>query len=334
MAADAREEGDGKDLAIAKVIAGLLGLSSDEVFRRAERERRAAMHRKRRVQAIVAGLALLLAAGGVVWLNQDYLKEQYYWRFVMGPTVLTAAEERALKPGDEFSECKRGCPTMVVVPAGKFMMGSPEEEGDERPQHEVTIAKPFAVGKYEVTVAEWEACVAASGCPSSFDTASRRRGNWPKTNLTWEENKLYAAWLSGLAGKTYRLLSEAEWEYAVRGGTTTRYFFGNDAGELRDYAWTDTTRQVGQKKPNPFGLYDMLGNVGERVEDRYHVYYDGAPSDGSAWLEGESAASVIRGGSTYVPDSIEPYRSAYRGFSNAETRYLNEGFRVARTIDQ
>jgi hypothetical protein len=171
LAADARQEGDGKDLALAKVAAGLLGLSSDEVYRRAERERRSAARRRRRVQALVGVLALLLAAAGAAWLNQDYLKEQYYWRFVMGPEVLTSSEEGALKPGDAFSECEMGCPTMVVLPAGSFAMGSPPGTGQdrERPQHEVTFAKPFAVGKFEVTFEQWDACVATGDCSVALD---------------------------------------------------------------------------------------------------------------------------------------------------------------------
>lgn len=145
LAADAREEGDGKDLALAKVIAGLLGLSSDDVFRRAERERRAALRRQRRVQALVGALAVLLIAAGVGWLKQDYLKEQYYWHTVMGPKVQTSEQERALKPMDEFTECSNGCPQMVVIPSGKFMMGSSDGTGndDEYPQHEVVMERDW-----------------------------------------------------------------------------------------------------------------------------------------------------------------------------------------------
>lgn len=161
LAADAREEGDGKDLALAKVIAGLLGLSSDDVFRRAERERRAALRRQRRVQALVGALAVLLIAAGVGWLKQDYLKEQYYWHTVMGPKVQTSEQERALKPMDEFTECSNGCPQMVVIPSGKFMMGSSDGTGndDEYPQHEVVIGARLAVSRFEITVAERQSCI-------------------------------------------------------------------------------------------------------------------------------------------------------------------------------
>ena len=153
LAADAQEEGDGKNLALAKVVAGLTGVSSDEIFRRADRERRAALRRRRRVQGVFALLVVLLTVGGLLWLEGPYLKEQYHWFTAMGPRVLRLDGERALKPGSEFAECTGGCPTMVVVPAGKFMMGSADGVGldTEHPQHEVTIAKPFAVSKYEVT---------------------------------------------------------------------------------------------------------------------------------------------------------------------------------------
>ena len=140
LAADAREEGDGKDLALAKVIAGLLGLTSDDVFRRAERERRAAARRRRRVQAPWCTLGLLLVMAGVAWLNQDYLWQRWRWYGVIrpymtrqvGPYVLTEEAEQALKPKDTFRECAKNCPEMVVVPAGTFMMGSPEREGSRR----------------------------------------------------------------------------------------------------------------------------------------------------------------------------------------------------------
>jgi hypothetical protein len=167
LAADAQEEGDGKNLALAKVVAGLTGVPSDGIFRRADRERRAAVRRRRRVQTLIGVLGVLLIVGLVGWINQDYLREQYYWHLTMRPRVLTAEQEHALEPKDEFAECAAGCPNMVVIPAGAFVMGSPDSLGQigERPQHDVTIAQPFALGKYEVTFAEWDACVAAGACP-------------------------------------------------------------------------------------------------------------------------------------------------------------------------
>jgi formylglycine-generating enzyme required for sulfatase activity len=336
LAADAREEGDGKNLAIAKVTAGLLGLSSDEVFRRAERERRAATRRKHRVQALVGGLVLLLVAGGVGWLNQKYLKEQYYWLAVMGPTLLTAEKERALQPGDNFRECTL-CPLMVAVPAGKFMMGSQIliGETDEHPQHEVMIAKPFAIAKYQVTFAEWDMCVATGDCPHVPD-GGWGHGERPVINVSWDDAKQYVAWLSRLTGKTYRLLTEAEWEYAARAGTTTLYSFGDDVAELQYYAWYTVnsdgkTHPVGEKKPNAFGLYDMHGNVSEWVEDPWHGNYNGAPSDGSAWVEGGDPSWHVLRGSNWV-DAPELLRSASRNGFNTGGRRNDFGFRVGRTL--
>jgi formylglycine-generating enzyme required for sulfatase activity len=236
LAADTQEEGDGKDLAVAKVIAGLLGLSSDDVFHRAERERRAATRRKRRVQVLVGVLALLLAVVGLGWLKEAFLREQYYWRWTMLPDVLSAAGESKLKPSDEFMECKNGCPSMVVLPAGSYLMGSKEQSNpaNEHPQHEVTIAKPFAAGKYEVTVAEWQACVEAGACPP-YDWSGL--SDMPMGKVTWDDTIQYVTWLSRVTGKPYRLLSEAEWEYAIRAGTATSYSFGDDEAELHSYAW-------------------------------------------------------------------------------------------------
>jgi formylglycine-generating enzyme required for sulfatase activity len=338
LAADAQEEGDGKNLALAKVVAGLLGVSSDEIFRRAERERRAAARRRRRVQVLIAGLGVLLIVGLVGWINQDYLKEQYLWRFAMKPSVLSDQQERALAPGNEFAECASGCPAMVVVPAGSFTMGSPEAEGmaAEHPAHDVVIAKPFAIGKYEVTFAEWDVCVAAGGCPFVADS-NTGRGQQPATTVKWEEAQRYTEWLSRLTGKRYRLPTEAEWEYAARAGSTTRFPFGDDPAPIGDYAWylhnsASGPRPVGTRQPNRFGLYDMIGNVGEIVEDKWHFDYVGAPSDGTAWSVGTADAHVLRGG-CYI-DSPDGARSASRVLLNSASRFFFYGFRIARTLAQ
>ena len=339
LAADAREEGDGKDLALAKVIAGLLGLTSDDVFRRAERERRAATRRRHRVQTLFAVLALLLVAGGIGWLNQDYLKEQYYWLANVRPYLLTAEVELALKPKDIFQECK-DCPAMGVVPSGSFTMGSPNGDNTdvknfEGPRHEVAIGAPFAVAIYEVTFAEWDACFAALGCPRITDE-DWGRGQRPAINLTWDEAQRYATWLSKLTGRPYRLLSEAEWEYAARAGTTTLYSFGDDAASLGEFAWYSgnselKTHPVGQKKPNPFGLYDMHGNVWEWVQDCWHDSYEGAPDDGSAWTTGYDCEDRVLRGSSFDERGL---RSAERYWLPTNSRTSKLGFRVARTLDQ
>jgi formylglycine-generating enzyme required for sulfatase activity len=189
---------------------------------------------QRRRQALVGVLVALLALVGAGWAVRA---GAVILALEDGPSVLTAEreKEKAAKPGSDFKECAAGCPTMVVVPAGTFTMGSPESEKDrsstEGPQHEVAIAKPFAVGKTEVTFAEWDACVAAGACPKAPDV-SWGRDNRPVINVSWDDAKQYTAWLSGITGKKYRLLTEAEWEYAARAGSETRFSFGEDETQL------------------------------------------------------------------------------------------------------
>ncbi|MBM4073219.1 MAG: formylglycine-generating enzyme family protein [Planctomycetes bacterium] len=229
---------------------------------------------------------------------------------------------------------------MVVVPAGSFTMGSPENEqgrsNDEGPQHRVTIARPFAAGKYEVTFDQWDACVNSGGCnghrPSDEGWG---RGNRPVINVSWTDAQAYVAWLSRRSGKRYRLLTEAEWEYAARGGTTTRYWCGDGEQCLNGAAWYSgnsgfRTQPVGGKGANAFGLHDMLGNVREWVEDCVHENYAGAPVDGSAWTSGgDCSYRVLRGGSWVdVPWFL---RAALRLWNGPGVRLYVSGFRVART---
>ena len=192
-------------------------------------------------------------------------------RMAMDPTVLTVEHEKAQasKPGSDFKECVYGCPEMIVIPAGKFIMGSPENELDrnasEGPPHEVTIAKPFALSKFEVTFEEWDACVAAAACPRVPDRWGREK--MPVINVSWVDAKQYVSWLSQLTGKEYRLPTEAEWEYAARAGVNTRYSWGDDLGmgnancDGCGSPWDlQQTAPVGSFKPNRAGLYDMHGN--------------------------------------------------------------------------
>jgi formylglycine-generating enzyme required for sulfatase activity len=305
----------------------------------------AGRRRARLVQAVIYSLFLCIIAGLVGFINQAYLREQYQWRIVMRPSVLTAEQEKknAAKAGSDFKECANGCPTMIVVPAGKFTMGSPETEKGrskfEGPQHEVIFAKPFAAGKTDVTFAEWEICVAAGACPKLSDLRWDR-GDQPVTPVSWQDAKRFVAWLKRTTGKDYRLLTESEWEYAARAGNQGRYSFGDDESQLGDYAWYkqnsgSKTQPVGTKKPNAFGLYDMHGNVWQWVEDCFHDSYQGAPSDGSAWVE-QCSTSMLRGtrvirGASWGngPDAL---RSAYRGVYVFDNRGNLGGFRVARTI--
>jgi formylglycine-generating enzyme required for sulfatase activity len=268
--------------------------------------------------------------------------ERYRWHMAMDPSVLTVKQEKAkaAKPGSAFKECANGCPVMIVVPAGKFFMGSLENEADrnasEGPQHEVTIARPFAVSKFEVTFEEWDACVAAAACPRLTDHWGR--GKMPAINASWGDATQYVGWLSQLTGKEYRLLTEAEWEYAARAGARTRYSWGEDLGignancDGCGSPWDlKQTAPVGSFKPNALGLYDMHGNVWEWVEDSWHETYDGAPTDGSAWLrDGDPSYRVVRGGS-WRNDS-ELVRAAVRVRRNINVRFDTLGFRVARSI--
>ena len=190
---------------------------------------------------------------------------------------------------------------MVVVPAGTFNMGSnaSEEDSDdsEPPVHQVTIFVPFAVGKYEVTFSEWDACVAAGGCGGYRpDDNSWGRANRPVMNVSWEDANEFVRWLSTETGKQYRLLSESDWEYVARAGTTGPFHFGSTIstdqanydgdytyGNGREGVYRGKTVQVGSFPSNRFGLHDMHGNVWEWVEDCWHGDYSGAPTDGSAW---------------------------------------------------
>jgi formylglycine-generating enzyme required for sulfatase activity len=254
--------------------------------------------------------------------------------------VLTAEAERALNPGDSFRECAKDCPEMIVVPAGDFMMGSPEAEKgrgkDEGPQHVVILARPFAVSKFEVTFADWDACVAVGGCPQVTD-GGMGRGTKPVINVNWNEAQQYVAWFSKMTGQPYRLLSEAEREFAARAGTTTGYFWGDEIGKGNANCngcgshWdSKQTAPVGSFAANALGLHDMHGNVWEWVEDCYHNTYDGAPTDGSAWVSGDCSRRVVRGGSwVNYPRFL---RSAYRVWGTAVGRGIGLGFRVGRTL--
>jgi formylglycine-generating enzyme required for sulfatase activity len=232
---------------------------------------------------------------------------------------------------------------MIVIPAGSFMMGSSEAQGDadEHPQHMVTISEPFAISKFELTFAEWDACAAQGGCNGRMSDNGWGRGSQPLINVTWDEAKDYVAWLSRITGKTYQLLSEAEYEYAARGGAQTVYPWGDDIkpnGQAManchgcDSKWdSKQTAPVGSFAAKPFSLHDVVGNVWEWTEDCYHESYDDAPMDGSAWTKGGDCASrIVRGGSWLSePGDL---RSAGRYWFTTDYRDYFVGFRVARIL--
>jgi formylglycine-generating enzyme required for sulfatase activity len=224
-------------------------------------------------------------------------------------------------------------PEMVTLPKGQFVMGS--GNGNEKPQHTVQIEYVLAVGKYPITFDQWDACLKDGGTTHKPDDEGWGRGSRPVINVSWDDIQLYLSWLRKITGNTYRLLSEAEWEYAARAGSQTTYSFGDDEKELGRYAWFDEnsgskTHPVGEKLPNAFGLHDMLGNVWERTEDNWNENYNGAPTDGSAWTAGIRSPRVLRGGSW---DNSPPnLRAANRVRSSIYFRVKHlVGFRVART---
>ena len=246
------------------------------------------------------------------------------------------AEAHLVRPGRVFRDCPDMCPEMVVLPAGEFTMGS-NEFNKEWPAHKVTIARPFAVGKFEVTFAEWDACGTEGGCKHHPDDQGWGRGRRPVVNVSWHDAKAYVAWLSRKTGKIYRLLSEAEWEYAARAGTTTQYASGNainkSQAQFSEGGWGSAGKmvEVGSFPANKFKLHDLHGNVWEWVEDSWHPNYQGAPIDGSVWQGGDMSLRVLRGGGWYDngPDNL---RSANRYWIRPDVRGNGLGFRVARTL--
>ena len=253
--------------------------------------------------------------------------------------VPPAAVSAGPTEGEVFRDCDgTWCPEMVVVPAGSFMMGSPSGEqgrdADEGPVHRVRISEPFAVGVYEVTFEEWEACRRGGGCSHNPDDKGWGRGRRPVINVSWQDAQAYVRWLSRVTGKAYRLLSESEWEYVARAGTTGPFHFGSTiTTEQANYGSRGgRTAPVGSFPANAFGLHDVHGNVMERVEDCWHASYRGAPGDGSAWTRGGNCdARVLRGGSWYY--GAQYLRSANRYELTAANRFSFAGFRVARTLD-
>ena len=282
-------------------------------------------------------------------------EEQYRaeGRIHIDAPIIHGAPDGWFKPGagkiEWFQDIENG-PEMVVVPAGSFMRGSPESEpgryDDEGPQRTVSISSPFAISRHAITFDQWDAAVSGGGC-NGYSPADMGwgRGNLPVIDVDWEDARAYASWLSGKTGQTYRLLSEAEWEHAARAGTTTPFWWGSSitasqANYNNGYTDGDGSKEENRQRtmpvesfePNPWGLYQVHGNVWEWCEDQWHDTYNGAPSDGSAWVQGEDTSRrVVRGGSWVdIPDNL---RSANRGWFTSVVRYLYLGFRLARTLN-
>ena len=280
---------------------------ADQAFIEASvRAERATARNRQGLWAALGVLMLGVIVGLIAWINQSFIEAQWTWYWTdrpflaanVWPYVLGPADEAALKPdpNKSFRECtprQQGtdyCPDMIVIRAGPFLMGSPASEPG---QHTVAIAKPLAVSKYELTFAEWDTCATYGECAKGIIDNGFGRGQRPVINVSWDDAQTYVRWLSKMTGKTYRLLSEAEYEYATRAGTTTAYpWASDDPNSLVGRANCDgcggkwgnkQTAPVGQFPANEFGLYDMVGNVWEWVEDCYHENFKGSPpTDGSA----------------------------------------------------
>ena len=350
-----------KEARILKPIVTANGLPGYEIFHdvlglpvlewRRNFERKAASARLRRVRALVYVLIAVIV-GLVGWFNQKFIKTQWYAFSQVRPYVLTGAAERALKPADSFKECT-DCPKLIVVPMGTFSMGSPPDEkgrdpNEGGPPHQVVFARPLAISEFEITFAQWDNCVAYGDCPSSihphWTEGLKPVSSWdeiPVINVSWDDVKAYVAWLSKMTGKHYRLLTEAEWEYAARARSTTAYFWGNDIKKdgkpmancagCGSIPWEGKrATPVGQFPANDFGMHDMSGNVWEWVEDCYVPNYDQAPADGSARMDGDCNLRVARGGSWgTTPADV---RSARRIPLPTSFRLYSVGLRVARTL--
>jgi formylglycine-generating enzyme required for sulfatase activity len=246
--------------------------------------------------------------------------------------------DRRMAAGQDIRVIPNGGVELVLIPGGSFLMGSPESEKgrsqNEGPSHEVKVS-PFYLGRYPVTNEEYARFLEANPGmrePAYWSDRRFNRARQPVVGVSWDDAVSFAQWAGG------RLPTEAEWEYAARAGSQTRWFFGDDEDELPNYAWYDQnaggqTQDVGQKQPNAWGLHDTHGNVWEWVEDCWHENYKSAPDDGSAWLEkegGNCGLRVIRGGSW--GDGPRSVRSALRYRSNRDGRYYGVGFRLAQDI--
>jgi formylglycine-generating enzyme required for sulfatase activity len=285
--------------------------------------------------------------------RQREVRSQVFWATTFPGHQLAAAESARLKPGDAFQECYKAfsddrqngkqiskyCPDMVVIPAGSYKMGG------ERSSRIIMIKAPFAVSRFTITFDQWDACVEGGGCENNTRPGDQTwgRGSRPVINVDWRDAKDYVAWLNRMTGTdSYRLLSEAEWEYAARGITSAQaphpdYPWGKEIGRANANCdgcgsqWDKKqTAPVGSFEKNAFGLYDMAGNVWQWVEDCYQEHYDAEPTDGSAWTTPDCGPRVVRGGSAFnLPENL---RSAQRYSISSYNRLIFLGFRVGRTL--
>ena len=297
--------------------------------------------RERRSKLLTRGglglLAAIIVVGILAALNVDRLRLAAYWAFNVRSYVKSPDQDRLLlQEGTAFREC-RDCPDMMFVHKGVFERGGPlsgsPDVNRESPISRVDVRKNFAVSATEVTFAQWDACARYGKCRSNISAGEWGRGEQPVIHVSWEDAEVYVNWISGLTGQRYRLLSEAEWEFAARGGRPTNYAFPDP--QVDDYAWSarnseDKPHPVATRKANPYGLKDMNGNVAEWVEDCFHETYRNAPTTEAAWTTGQTCnRRVVRGGG-WLSD-LRALRSASRdwhAFNDDGSDTI--GFRIAR----
>ncbi|MEH6435892.1 formylglycine-generating enzyme family protein [Massilia sp. DD77] len=251
------------------------------------------------------------------------------------PAPAAAAAAARRPAGAEFKDCP-ACPIMVPLPAGAFTMGSNNSDPSEKPAHQVAIGAPFAIGKHEISLQQWNACVNAGGCQKTSLPANLPP-DAPVRDVSWDDAQQYVKWLSTSTGKAYRLPTEAEWEYAARGGTATRYWWGEQMATGKanckecGQPWSnDAPAKTGSFAANPYGLHDTSGSVWEWVSDCWHNNFKDAPADGRSWDQANCRVRVIRGGSWRegAPYMVSSTRFRY----DASVRHTQNGFRVARNM--
>ncbi|MDD4964121.1 MAG: formylglycine-generating enzyme family protein [Gallionella sp.] len=292
---------------------------------------------------LVVGICLITLG---IWLYPNHESIRGMAKDEVAKAELQAAplpQQISTKPGSVFRDCP-SCPEMIVLPAGKFLMGAPEAETAheqmEMPQHSVTLNYALAVARTEISFAEWDVCSTAGVCRKNVES-NWPRGQQPAININWNDANTYIEWLSKTTGQSYRLLTESEWEYAARGNTQTAYSWGNQIGNNQancSLCGSQSTQSkvigpqlVGSYTPNLFGLFDMHGNVQEWVQDCWHENYQGAPQDGSAWITACSEGRrIVRGGAW--DSSATALRSAARDRKTWDHLSPSIGFRVARVI--
>ena len=260
--------------------------------------------------------------------------------FVATAAIWVAADvasAKDLKPGTVFKDCDE-CPEMVVLPTGSFQMGSAKGKIREKPIQKVTIAKPLAAGKYEVTFEEWDACHKAGGCTKNVFDRDWGRDRRPVMNVLYTDIHEYTAWLSKKTGHAYRLPSEAEWEYATRAGTSTEYWWGDEMkkgnANCRECGtqWGGfQTAPVGSFKPNPWGLYDVHGNVLEYVEDCWTKSHNKLALDGTPKKTKKCQSRVVKGGAWYYLPKVSRSASRVRNDTRVFSYFI--GFRVFREMN-